>query len=139
MANFVGGKDLKQASSRPGDKKMGGLKKALAAALPEKLRVSIVRGLGNIAAFIAPTEARKSAILNATFHQSRSSAYQAYRIFNRNYPLAEQEFHEDLIGRAVDFGYLEWPRKIQQYVQSKDVLDVGCGTGIHSIGSPSSA
>ena len=114
------------------DKKKGGLSTALVAALPGKLRVSILRGLGNISALVAPN--KKNAILNATFHQSRSAAYEAYRIFNRNYPLAEHEFHEELIGRAVDFGYLGWPRRIQQYVQDKDVLDVGCGTGIHSIG-----
>lgn len=58
----------------------------------------------------------------------------AYRIFNRKYPNAAQEFDADLIGQAVDFGYLQWPRFIQSHVQDKDVLDIGCGTGLHSIG-----
>ena len=70
----------------------------------------------------------------AALHQSFRTACQAYRNLNRGYPRYDEELHEELIGRAVDFGYLHWPRRIQQSVKDKDVLDVGCGTGIHGIG-----
>ena len=39
-----------------------------------------------------------------------------------------------LIAKAVKFNYLAWPRKIITHIHGQDVLDVGCGTGIHSIG-----
>ena len=39
-----------------------------------------------------------------------------------------------LIKRAIEFNYLAWPRKIYAYVHDKDLLDVGCGTGLHAIG-----
>src|SRR5262249_21196527 len=68
------------------------------------------------------------------FHDNKPAALQAYFLFNQSYPLADKEFNADVIGRAVDFGYLQWPRRIREYVQGKDVLDVGCGSGIHSIG-----
>jgi len=68
------------------------------------------------------------------FHDNKPAALQAYFLFNQSYPLADKEFNADVIGHAVDFGYLQWPRRIREYVQGKDVLDVGCGSGIHSIG-----
>jgi 2-polyprenyl-3-methyl-5-hydroxy-6-metoxy-1,4-benzoquinol methylase len=40
----------------------------------------------------------------------------------------------NLLKRAVEFNYLSWPRKIFAYVRDKDLLDVGCGTGLHAIG-----
>ncbi len=40
----------------------------------------------------------------------------------------------EIIKRALKFGYLAWPKKISYHIVEKDVLDVGCGTGLHSIG-----
>jgi len=37
-----------------------------------------------------------------------------------------------MIKRALDFGYIKWPSEIARYVTGKDVLDVGCGCGLHS-------
>ena len=104
--------------------------------LPDKLRMSLLRQLATFAARVAPNKVgnRLGAILKATLHESRPAAYAAYRVFNQRYPEAAKEFHEELIGRALDFGYLSWPKRIQQYVEDSDVLDIGCGTGIHGIG-----
>ncbi len=70
----------------------------------------------------------------ATFHHNRAAALQAYRLFNRTNPRAEDELQADMIGRAVDFDHVQWPRKIRHYVHNKDILDIGCGEGIESIG-----
>lgn len=128
------------SSQIKGREGVGHLTMRIGAALPSKLSPSAVKLIGDLASLAAGRQGQRSgsrvirSLLKATLHQSRPAAYEAYRIFNRNYPIAEQEFHEELIGRAVDFGYLGWPQRIQQYVRDKDVLDVGCGTGIHSIG-----
>ena len=71
--------------------------------------------------------------LPATFHETRQGAFGAYHIFNAENPLADREFDAALIGRAVDFGYMLWPNRIVDYVHGKDVIDIGCGTGIHSL------
>jgi SAM-dependent methyltransferase len=68
------------------------------------------------------------------FHNSHHAARIAYRVFNRHYPEAAKELNAKMISRAVDFGYLSWPRRIRESVKGKDVLDIGCGTGLHSIG-----
>jgi SAM-dependent methyltransferase len=39
-----------------------------------------------------------------------------------------------IIERALAFNYVSWPRHVARYVQGLDVLDVGCGTGLHGIG-----
>jgi len=79
-------------------------------------------------------EASLSPVVAATFHESVPAAIEAYRFFNRNYPKAEAELHTDIVARAVEFGYMRWPRKIRHYVWNKDVLDVGCGRGVHGVG-----
>jgi SAM-dependent methyltransferase len=91
--------------------------------------------LRNLAERIAGTLRRFTRPADLTlFHVSKPAALLAYSVFNRNYPNAKRELNSDLIGRAIDFGYLHWPRSIRSYVQDKSVLDVGCGMGFHSIG-----
>ena len=44
------------------------------------------------------------------------------------------EFSPRLIRQAVEFDYVAWPRKIASDIQGRDVLEVGCGRGLHAIG-----
>ncbi|BBO73546.1 hypothetical protein DSCW_09630 [Desulfosarcina widdelii] len=39
-----------------------------------------------------------------------------------------------LYKRALKFGYFSWPKKINKFTHNLDVIDVGCGTGLHAIG-----
>lgn len=78
-------------------------------------------------------EKRKAEILRR-FHNDPSAACRAYYLFNRRTFASRRNFNRKMIRRAVEFDYLSWPRKIAADVQGKDMLDVGCGTGLHAIG-----
>ena len=56
------------------------------------------------------------------------------RAVNSRSPINIKMLDPKLLKRAVEFNYLSWPRKIFDYVRDKDLLDVGCGTGLHAIG-----
>ena len=58
----------------------------------------------------------------------------AYFLFNGLSFRSLRDFESIMIRRAAEFGYLDWPRKIRDDVRGADVLDVGCGTGLHAIG-----
>ncbi|AEV36830.1 Methyltransferase type 12 [Pseudovibrio sp. FO-BEG1] len=51
-----------------------------------------------------------------------------------NIKRALKDFEPELIEKAVELGYCTWPKKIQQYVKGKRVLDVGCGFGGYALG-----
>ena len=78
-------------------------------------------------------EKREAEILRG-FHNDPGLACRAYRLFNERGRDSKRNFHRDLIRRAVEFDYVSWPRKITADVRGKDVLDVGCGTGLHAVG-----
>jgi SAM-dependent methyltransferase len=69
-----------------------------------------------------------------TFHNDAEAAKAAFFHFNGRSAEAKANFDAAIIQQAVNFDYLSWPRKIQTYVQGQDVLDVGCGTGLHAVG-----
>ena len=94
--------------------------------LPNKVRSVMQRGLGVIG--------KRFGTALGPFHKDVDEALRAYSLFNKEYPEAEEELDADIIRRAIDFDYISWPRRIRKYVQGRDVLDVGCGTGVHSIG-----
>ncbi|WP_295888245.1 methyltransferase domain-containing protein [uncultured Thiohalocapsa sp.] len=77
--------------------------------------------------------AERKSILRA-FPDDRAAARRAYWVLNEGMDDAERNYAPRLIERAVDFGYLSWPRKIRDLIADKDVLDVGCGTGLHAVG-----
>ncbi len=70
----------------------------------------------------------------ARFHEDADEAKRAFYHFNGEGGAVKRNFDAELIERAVEFGYLSWPRKIAQDVRGKDILDVGCGTGLHAVG-----
>lgn len=45
-----------------------------------------------------------------------------------------RSFDPQIIERAYDYGYVNWPNQVQEYVRGKSVLDVGCGPGLHGLG-----
>ncbi len=61
-------------------------------------------------------------------------AHRFMRGINSERPINIKMVDPKLITRAVEFNYLSWPRKIFAYIRYKDLLDVGCGTGLHAIG-----
>ena len=123
------------------------LSKKLVMTLPRRQQLFLLRHLGRLARL--PLQGRKppsidkpdsagegglSTVVRATFHVSAPAALEAYSFFNQYNGQADSELDADMIARAVEFGYLHWPRKIRDHVYDKDILDVGCGTGNHSIG-----
>lgn len=43
-------------------------------------------------------------------------------------------FSLGLFSEAIRYGYLDWPRRIARWVAGNDVLDIGCGHGLHFVG-----
>nr|WP_245216422.1 methyltransferase domain-containing protein [Sagittula salina] len=43
-------------------------------------------------------------------------------------------FQPALLQRAAAFGYMAWPERIAEHLDGRDVLDVGCGAGLHGLG-----
>jgi SAM-dependent methyltransferase len=93
---------------------------------------SVARGLlGDAPEEAGPPLPRE---VERTFHNDPDAAREAYFHFNGTSPEAAANFDAGLIEQAVAFDYLSWPRKIRTYVRDQDVLDVGCGTGLHAVG-----
>ena len=99
----------------------------LRAFLPQPLRIWLKHGVTEFVFFLRKTTGYASIPLPATYRETREGAFRAYHIFNTKNPLAEREFDTAMIGRAVEFGYMQWPSRIVGYVHGKDVLDIGCG------------
>lgn len=70
----------------------------------------------------------------ADIKKSAHLAMRAYWLNNADKAWRGKAFAPRIIERAFDFGYMSWPRTIQNLVKGKDILDVGCGPGLHGIG-----
>ncbi|HET6469904.1 MAG TPA: TylF/MycF/NovP-related O-methyltransferase [Geminicoccaceae bacterium] len=68
------------------------------------------------------------------FDKVPEQALGAFALFNPEPPPVDEGLHSALVARAVELGYVSWPKKIRGHVHGKRVLDVGCGAGIHAIG-----
>jgi SAM-dependent methyltransferase len=60
--------------------------------------------------------------------------YARYFLNNGCSPAALRRFVPALIRTAYRFGYIHWPKHLQRHVKTRDVLDVGCGMGLHGVG-----
>lgn len=68
------------------------------------------------------------------YHLHPRSAMRKYFESNGHGLRSWLEFSPRLIRRAVEFDYVAWPQKIAADIQGRDVLEVGCGSGLHAIG-----
>jgi SAM-dependent methyltransferase len=62
---------------------------------------------------------------------SPAMARRAYWINNRDKPWRARAFHPEVFERAHQYGYMKWINSVQEHIQGQDVLDVGCGPGLH--------
>jgi SAM-dependent methyltransferase len=83
---------------------------------------------------LARLEAVERKTILRAFPDDRAAARRAYWVLNEGGHDAESSYAPRLIERAVDFGYLSWPREIRDFIADKDVLEVGCVTGLHAVG-----
>jgi len=68
------------------------------------------------------------------FHNDPGQAQDFMALSNSGRDENIRDIDPALTARAVEFNYLSWPRKILSHVWNKDLLDVGCGTGLHAVG-----
>jgi len=72
--------------------------------------------------------------LEANYLNDAELARAAFHHFNEGSIDVRRNDAPELIARALDLGYLTWPRQIRDFITDHAVLDIGCGTGAHGIG-----
>ena len=68
------------------------------------------------------------------FHRSFEDLLQGYWLNNIENAPRLAEFEPAIMQRALDFGYISWPSKVRETVAGCDILDIGCGPGLHGLG-----
>ena len=92
-------------------------------------------GLAKLSEVVAIHHARAlKSKLPVAFHASGAIAQRGYWLNNAGNPWRGRAYRPDLIAQAYEFGYLGWPSKVRDIVTGKDILDIGCGPGLHGIG-----
>ena len=71
---------------------------------------------------------------NLSWWDDELYAKAAYFTFQEDIKAAVENYDPELITMSVEYGYLSWPRRIQNFILNKSVLDVGCGFGGYGIG-----
>lgn len=101
------------------------------------MRKSLKRWASTVATCLAPpgTPAVERLVMSH-FDRDPTRAVQAFRHLSSVGKVASTDsaVAEAMVERACAFGYLSWPKRLQRRVEGRDVLDVGCGTGLHAIG-----
>lgn len=67
------------------------------------------------------------------FQRSAPLFLRAFWAHNAEAPWRGQSFRPDVLTRAFDFGYAAWPARHAAAIRGADVLDVGCGPGLHGL------
>lgn len=62
------------------------------------------------------------------------AAARAFWFNNADKPWRAEAFHPALLKQAAEFGYMSWPQRLRDYVVGRDVVDIGCGSGLHGLG-----
>ena len=71
---------------------------------------------------------------NLPWHEDSLYAKVAHFAFKEDLLSAIQSYNPELISMSVEYGYLTWPKRIQNFILNKSVLDVGCGFGGYGTG-----
>ncbi len=74
------------------------------------------------------------ALRESPWNESPLLARAAYLAFNPVSETIARAYEPSWIDAAVDFDFVTWPRMVQQWIEGRDVADVGCGHGAFSIG-----
>lgn len=82
----------------------------------------------------AATERVRRVVPDADWPNDVAQAKIAYFHHAPDVDAALRNYDPDLIDVSVRFGYLTWPRRIQEHVRGRKVLDVGCGFGGFGMG-----
>ena len=69
-----------------------------------------------------------------TLSRSHSHLMRAYWVNNADKPWRGSSFQPEILQQAFDYGYMGWPSKVQSIVHGKDIVDIGCGPGLHGVG-----
>jgi SAM-dependent methyltransferase len=81
----------------------------------------------------ARATAPASANMNTRRARKLLREYARYFLNNGCGRRAWRDFAAELIRRTYDFGYVRWPKHLERHVRRRDVLDVGCGMGLHGV------
>ncbi len=68
------------------------------------------------------------------FHKSAALSLRAFWLNNADKSWRGTAFSPEILTQAFQFGYMSWASKVRDLVRGKDVLDVGCGPGLHGLG-----
>jgi SAM-dependent methyltransferase len=104
------------------------LKKELITASNEKT----IATLSELVAF--HHEQDDKAALPVSLGKTREDMLRGYWANNRDNSWRAGAYQPEILTRAFDFGYMDWPNKIREHCIGKDILDIGCGPGLHGLG-----
>lgn len=78
--------------------------------------------------------ANERKIATANWANDVHYAKAAHFAFAKGPAAAIENYDPYLLEKSVEFGYLTWPRRIQEQIRHRKVLDIGCGFGAYGNG-----
>lgn len=83
---------------------------------------------------IIPLRSFDNDLMDMPWHNDVLLAEAAYFCFSSDIEKRLANYDPKLINKSVEFNYVGWPKRIQQLIRGKSVLDVGCGFGGYGMG-----